>query len=98
MDFTAVTGFQPAFFADESDRARSSGLNPAWTLFKRLLKELDFQHHAVCIETFDPVFFRSVLDRHGIVRLVGHLAQIDSVSSPIQPAKLRGFWVVTQRV
>lgn len=84
MNFAAVARFYPALFADESDGASSIGLNPAWALAEGVGKKIDFELGAIGIAAIDPVLFWCVFDRHGMVRLVGHLTKIDRVSAPVE--------------
>src|SRR5690606_29928139 len=78
------------FLADEADGAGAEagcimgGAGP-----EGFGEEIEDQSDAVGVFADNFVFFRRVLNRHRFIRLVGPLAEIDGVGSPVEQPRTR---------
>ena len=85
---TSIPPLSPASTQPSSPTNRTGQvprcLNPAGAVAKGCLEEIEHQLHPVGVVRDHAVWSRLVLDRHGVVGLVGPLAEIDRVGAPVQ--------------
>ncbi len=84
LDLAAVADLHPPLVADEPHRAGAEVLDPAGALVEGGLEEVEHQLHAVGVTRGDVGRGGLVLDGHGVVGLVGPLAEVNGVRAPVE--------------
>src|SRR5579875_2081183 len=84
LDAAAVADFDPALVSHEPHRTRAERLHPAGTLSERCLEKVEHKFDSIGVAGRHLAGRWLIFHGHGVVGLVGPLAEIYGVGAPVQ--------------